>query len=67
MRFEHFLTLAPEVDKMGSRKLVGSRIRQNELQENQFNHFLALAPEVDRTVFKKFDLETRDQRPDTRE
>ena len=46
-RFEHFQALAPEVDKMGSRRLdlrhsgLGSRSRQNELQKARFEHFQA--------------------------
>ena len=46
-RFEHFLALAPEVDKMSSRRLdlrhsgLGSRSRQNELKKARFEHFQA--------------------------
>ena len=58
----NFQTLAPEVDKMNSRRLdlrhsgLGSRSRQNELQKVRFEHFQALAPEVDKMISRGPDL-----------
>ena len=58
----NFQTLAPEVDKMNSRRLdlrhsgLGSRSRQNELQKVRFEHFQALAPEVDKMSSRRVDL-----------
>ena len=63
-RFEHFLSLAPEVDKMTFSRLdlntfwPCSRSRQNDVQEARFEHFLALASEVDKMTPRMLDLST---------
>ena len=56
------LALAPEVDKISSRRFdlrhsgLGSTSRQNELQKGRFEHFQALAPEVDKMSSRRVDL-----------
>ena len=63
-RFDDFLALAPEVDKIIPEVVfwwlsgLGSRSQQNQSQKSWFNDFLALASEVDKTKPRKLDLMT---------